>query len=106
MIKKLTAKEAKQSALLHKQGMPNDFLPSFGISFLTLLHQELINNPRVIALGAYNHKGLIGVLIATTNTSNTMREIFLNNISKFTLNISRTIFQRVPQWPCGNCPRE
>ncbi|RJR30260.1 GNAT family N-acetyltransferase [Candidatus Microgenomates bacterium] len=93
MIKTLTAKDAQQSALLHKQGMPNDFLPSFGILFLTLLHQELISNPRVIALGEFNQDRLIGILIATTNTSNTMRQIYLKNAFKFIFFVLKSLMQ-------------
>lgn len=77
-IKPLTLEDASISAKLHQEGMPNDFLPGFGMEFLKILHEAIINSPDVISLGYYKDNILVGILIASKNT----QVIFLQILSK------------------------
>lgn len=77
MIRKLNNLDALKSAELHLEGMPDDFLPSFGIRFLQLLHKQLLSDNRMIALGFEKQNQLIGILLATVDTTKTMRRVYL-----------------------------
>ena len=76
IIKPLTLQDADSSAKLHQEGMPKDFLPSFGFEFLKKLHQAIIINPEVISLGCFDKNQLIGILIGSRHTRNLFRQIF------------------------------
>ncbi len=81
-IKPLAVNDAKASAKLHLEGMPNDFLPGFGMKFLKNLHEVIINSPGVFSLGYYKNNLLIGILIASQNTPNLFRQILHHHFLK------------------------
>lgn len=82
MISLLTNKDIDKSAYLHYEGMPNDFLPSFGKKFLNELHRYLLEDKRIIALKHENPK-LNGVLIATIDSGSTLSHTMRSGLFVF-----------------------
>jgi GNAT superfamily N-acetyltransferase len=91
MIRKLILKDATSAAQIHMGGMPDDFLPSFGLSFMTKLHRLLIENNKSIALGYFEKNELTGIVYGATNTQVLMYEVFKKGFLHFTLDILRKI---------------
>lgn len=83
MIQIITEKDTQRTAFIHRQGMPNDFLPSFGILFLKLLHERLLVSQYIIPLGYYKGGILHGFVMGTTNTKKALKETMLKNITLF-----------------------
>lgn len=78
MIKPLETIDTASSAQIHFEGMRNDFLPSFGINFLKVLHLQFIKSPSIIALGYFqNQSELKGIIFGTTDTHETMKKALL-----------------------------
>lgn len=75
MIKNLKPLDVAEAARIHLEGMPDDFLPSFGIQFLTCLYTSIIKSKSAISLGYYKNDQLVAVIIGTTNTP-----VFMNGI--------------------------
>lgn len=79
-IKTLTVNFALQSAKLHLEGMPNDFLPQFGIDFLTILHQTMITSNKVLSFGYFTkNKELVGIIFATINRKEFMHRTIMRS---------------------------
>lgn len=79
MITQLKQSDVSKTAFLHKQGMPNDFLPSFGINFLEVLHRHLLQSRHSIGLGAFEKNELQGFIVGTTDISKLLKEIFIKS---------------------------
>lgn len=75
IVRKLSALDAPRSAQLHYDGMPEDFLPSFGKPFLAILHGHMIASPHMIPFGFFANDQLEGIIIGTTNTSLSMKQV-------------------------------
>ena len=75
MIKKLTIGDVNKAVFLHQEGMPNDFLASFGTYFLNRIHYNLIKSKTVITLGNFEKENLNGIIYGSFNTSATYSEI-------------------------------
>lgn len=81
MIRYLLSHHASDSAKLHQNGMPDDFLASFGETFMFLLHKQLIRCPSVIALGNFDRNILTGIIFGSVNIKKTFLEfISINSI--------------------------
>ena len=81
-IKPLTLKDASISAKLHLEGMPKDFLPSFGMKFLKILHEAIIDSSDVISHGYFKYNILVGILFASKNTRNIFLQILSTRLFK------------------------
>ncbi|HCS79095.1 TPA: hypothetical protein DIV55_05145 [Patescibacteria group bacterium] len=77
MITRLNGDDMESSAYLHMQGMPDDFLPSFGNQFLRLIHEGMIQSPYSIPLGLFKNGELKGVIVGATNTQKLLSGIYL-----------------------------
>ncbi len=73
----MSAADTAISAQIHLEGMSDDFLASFGLGFLIVLHKLLISTSSVISLGDYQNNKLTGILICSLNTTQTYKEILL-----------------------------
>ena len=76
MISRLNSNDAELSARLHHEGMPDDFLPSFGIKFLILIHEGMIQSSYSISLGLFEKGELKGVIIGATDTQKLLTDIY------------------------------
>ncbi len=83
MIKQLNVYDCKESARIHMESMPNDFLPGFGIDFLVILHKHFIYSSRSISLGYFQRNNLQGVIICSIKTKELYYEVFQKSIKDF-----------------------
>jgi ribosomal protein S18 acetylase RimI-like enzyme len=84
MIIPLTTADSEAMAQLHFDQLHDDFLPSFGLPFLRVLHQKLIGDPLSIGFCCKERKKLIGMVIATTNTRQLLKNVFISGFWKLT----------------------
>ena len=85
MITRLQSSHVQSSAHLHEQGMPDDFLPSFGNTFLIRVHEGMIQSPYSISLGLFERGELKGIIVGATNTQKLLTNIY-----------SRLFFKLIP----------
>lgn len=83
MIRKLTTLDAAQVSILHIRSMPDDFLPTFGETFLCTLHQLLITSPYTSAWGTFVDNKLQGFIIGATHSQKLMRSIYIRGWTTF-----------------------
>lgn len=83
MIKKLEVQNAYESARMHLEGMPHDFLPGFGLGFLVTLHKQLIKSNHMICLGYFEGNKLEGVIFCSLKTSDVLSRVFIEGFWYF-----------------------
>ena len=84
MIIPLTTADSESVAQLHFDQLHDDFLPSFGLPFLRVLHQKLIGDPLSIGFCCKERKKLIGMVIATTNTRQLLKNVLISGFWQLT----------------------
>ena len=92
MIRHLSANDSLMTALLHEEGMPDDFLPRFGSSFLKILHQAFFTNACVVGLGYEDRGELKGIIIATTSTKSAFKQVYRSSFLKLLPHVIRKVF--------------
>ncbi len=93
MIKKLSSIHATSASHIHFKMLPNDFLASFGITFMELLYGALLSLPPIIALGFFQRKKLVGIIITTTDTKEVFGSVIKKNLLKFSPLILKSILK-------------
>ena len=82
MIRKLINSDKYQTAKLHQLCMADDFLPSFGLPFLTKLHGYMIDSTDTVCLASFDKNILEGFIIGSFNTRKMMRQILAHHFLK------------------------
>lgn len=91
MIRTLAKSDVNDTALLHKQGMPNDFLPSFGIDFLKEFHKKLFQAKGSIAKGYFYQGKCLGFIIGSIYADQLLKEIFIKGFFHLTPHVLKKI---------------
>ena len=79
MITHLTASHASETAHIHFAELSTEFLPSFGVQFLTILHRQILSSQNTTTVGYLENKHLLGFAIATTETQKIVQETIVRN---------------------------
>lgn len=93
MIRKLTFVESHLTSNIHLRSMSDEFLPSFGIKFLEIVHHYLLKHPDVIAYGNFKNGELTGFIIGSSNSSRTLKQIIITAFFKLLPRIFRKIIK-------------
>ncbi len=83
ITKFLTNNDTFSAARIHLEGMSQDFLPSFGIGFLNILHTHFLKSPDAICLGYYKKSRLYGVIVGCTDTSRFLKKVVTRGFWQF-----------------------
>lgn len=91
MIIRLGSGHAREIAKIHINALKNDFLPSLGENFLTILYQNLLDNPAVFGFSEKSSNKLVGFIIGTEN----MEIFFKQALRKNTLRLGMYLMLRI-----------
>lgn len=67
MVISLHPKDSSVIALIHKEALVGDFLPSLGQEFLTTLYSGVLGRPGIFSFGYKENREIVGFVVGATN---------------------------------------
>lgn len=95
MLRKLQATDVPQVARIHKNALPEDFLPSLGEEFLEILHRSAVDEQETWTFVFVEGSIVKGFVMGTVNFKN----LFLKTLRYNGLNFALIIFKRIMRNP-------